>query len=94
MAIAQSMLGVQLDTQTDTLSLTCKSLIPVASTLVTKCKVLRESSKVFDPLRMLSPVTIKAKVFVQNLRQHNMEWDEPLSEDNQREWLNIAHDIK
>ena len=48
-----NVLGVQLATPTDTLALTCKSSIPVASTLVTKHEVLRESSKVFDPLGML-----------------------------------------
>ena len=69
MAIVQSMyvLGLQWDTQTDIQSLTCKSPIPVATTLVTKREVLRESSKVFDPLGTLSPVTIKAKVFMQKL---------------------------
>ena len=68
-----NVLGIQLDTQTDTLSLICKSSIPVASTLVIKHEVLRESSKVFDQLGMLSPVTLKAKVFVQKLQQYNME---------------------
>ena len=89
-----NVLGLQWDTQTDTLSLTCKSPIPAATTLITKREVLRESSKIFDPLGMLSPVTIKAKVFMQKLWQRNMEWDEPLTEGDQREWLDIAHDIE
>ena len=56
-----NVLGLQWETPTNTLSLTCKSPIPVATNLVTKCEVLIESSKVFDPLGKLSPVTIKAK---------------------------------
>ena len=43
---------------------------------------------------MLSPVTIKAKVFMQKLWQRNIAWHEPLTEDDQKEWLDIAHDIK
>ena len=45
-----NVLGLQWDTQTDTLSLTCKSPIPVATTLVAKHEVVRESSKVYSPL--------------------------------------------
>ena len=41
-----NVLGLQQDTQTDTLSLTSKSPIPAATTLVTKQEVLRESFKV------------------------------------------------
>ena len=89
-----NVLGLQWDTQTDTLSLTSKAPIPTVITLVTKREVLRESSKVFDPLGLLSPVTIKAKIFMQTLWQRNVDWDEPLSDEDQREWLNIAHDIQ
>ena len=67
-----NVLGLQWDTQNDTMSLTSKFPIPVATTLVTKREVLRESSKVFDPLGLLSPVTIKARVFMQTLWQHNV----------------------
>ena len=31
---------------------------------------------------------------MQKLWQRNMEWDEPLTEGDQREWLDIAHDIE
>jgi len=49
-----------------------------------KREVLRESCKVFDPLGLLSPVTIRAKTFMQSLWQRNVEWDEPLADDDQR----------
>ena len=49
-----NVLGLQWDTQTDMLSLTSKSPIPTVITLVTKQEVLRESSKVFDPLGLIT----------------------------------------
>ena len=89
-----NVLGLQWNTQTDVLSLTTKSPLPTATSLVTKRDVLRESSKVYDPLGLLSPVTIKAKIFIQTLWQHNVEWDGPLSDEIQQQWLSIAQDIQ
>ena len=37
-------------------------------------------------------MTIKAQIFIQKLWQHNVEWDEPLTEEDQQQWLHIAHD--
>ena len=89
-----NVLGLRWETQTDVLSLTTKSPLPAATSLVTKRDVLRESSKVYDPLWILSPVMIKAKLFIQTLWQCNVEWDEPLSEEVQRQWLCIAQDMQ
>ena len=77
-----NVLGLQWNTQTDTLSLTSKSSIPSITSLTTKREVLKESSKLFDPLGLLSPVTIKAKFFMQSLWQRNLDWDEPLSDED------------
>ena len=54
---------------------------------------MSESSKVFDPLGLLSPVTIRAKTFMQSLWQRNIDWDEPLSDEDQQQWLTIAKNI-
>ena len=89
-----NVLGLQWNTQTDSLSLSTKSPIPAATSLVTKRDVLRESSKIFDPLGLLSPVTIKAKTFMQRLWQNNIHWDELLADDVQQQWLHIARDIQ
>ena len=89
-----NVLGLQWDTQADTLHLTSKSPIPSITSLVTKREVLKESSKVFDPLGLLSPVTVRAKIFMQSLWQHNLDWDEPLSDEDQTQWLNIATNIQ
>jgi len=89
-----NVLGLQWNTHTDVLSLSTKSLLPAATSLVTKRDVLNESSKVYDPLGLLSPVTIKAKIFMQKLWQLNVEWDEPLTNADQQQLLHIAEDIQ
>lgn len=46
--------------------------------LTTKHEVLQESSKLFDPIGLIAPVTIRSKLLMQKLWQHHTEWDEPL----------------
>ena len=89
-----NVLGLQWNTKVDTLSLTSKSSIPSITSLITKREVLKESSKVFDPLGLLSPVTVKAKIFMQSLWQRNLDWDEPLSNEDQQQWLSIAENVQ
>ena len=89
-----NVLGLQWDTTNDTISLTLKSPIPTHHTLVTKREVLRESSKIFDPIGVLSPVTVRAKILIQKLWQQDIDWDEPLNNAAEQEWLSIATDIQ
>ena len=89
-----NILGLQWNTITDTLSFTPKTIIPDNSALITKREVLQQSSKIFDPLGFLSPVTIQAKLLMQTLWQKHVDWDEPLEKDLQDEWHTIAKDIQ
>ena len=89
-----NVLGLHWDTINDTMSFNLKSPIPVYHTLVTKREVLCEASKVFDPIGILSPVTVKAKIFLQRLWQQDLDWDEPLPTAAEQEWLSIATDIQ
>ena len=88
-----SILGLWLNTLTDTLSLTPQAPTPRHYTLVTKQEILWESLAIFDPLRLVSPVTIKAKIFIQHLWQQRLLWNEPLHQDDQDEWLTIINEI-
>ena len=47
----------------------------------TKRDILKLSSKIYDPLGLLSPVTVRAKLLLQELWKAQIPWDEPLSED-------------
>ena len=88
-----NILGMRWNTVTDTLSLTTRTSIPKHTFLVTKREVLRESSGIFDPLGLISPVTVKSKIFIQHLWQQQLHWDEPLSQSDQEEWLTITKEI-
>ena len=59
----------------------------------TKRDVLRESAKVYVPLGLLSPITIRTKIFIQELWEPGFKWDEPLPDDIQKQWLDISQDL-
>ena len=56
--------------------------------------MLQISSKTYDPLGLLSPVTIRAKLLIQELWQQKLEWDELLPLTLKTKWHSIAADIQ
>ena len=59
----------------------------------TKCAILKCASSIFDPLGLITPVTISAKLFIQQLWQQRHEWDSDLDEQLCTAWHTIACDI-
>ncbi|XP_015374667.1 PREDICTED: uncharacterized protein LOC107169419 [Diuraphis noxia] len=55
-------------------------------TKTTKRKMLSEIAAIFDPLGLLGPVIVNAKLIMQNLWQVKAGWGEPLPEEIQNEW--------
>jgi hypothetical protein len=55
---------------------------------LTKRNVLSDSSKIFDPLGLISCVTIVVKIIFQQLWKQSIDWDEPLPPDMQRHFMN------
>ncbi|GFW18454.1 uncharacterized protein TNCV_1184821 [Trichonephila clavipes] len=52
----------------------------------TKCKVLSEVAKIFDPLGWLAPTVIISKIFLQELWSQHLSWDEELLYSLSRQW--------
>ncbi|GFY63521.1 integrase catalytic domain-containing protein [Trichonephila inaurata madagascariensis] len=51
-----------------------------------KREVLSEIARVFDPLGLLSPCVVFMKILLQELWKLNLEWDEPIPEDLNKQW--------
>lgn len=72
-------LGVIWNTDSDEFMFNLSELIEFASTLpVTKRSVLKLTSKIFDPIGLLSPFTIKMKSMFQELCKNKSGWDDEL----------------
>ncbi|XP_075151043.1 uncharacterized protein LOC142225150 [Haematobia irritans] len=52
----------------------------------TKRNILSVSSRLFDPLGLLSPIIIKAKILLQQLWTNNLDWDESILQHLDTEW--------
>ncbi|XP_025270370.1 uncharacterized protein LOC112639710 [Camponotus floridanus] len=54
--------------------------------VLSKRTVLSLTARLFDPLGWLSPVTVRAKIWIQAAWLRGVEWDDPLPEDDAHQW--------
>lgn len=88
---ASKTLGIIWKPHGDTLNFKLK--LPLETSRISKRKVLSEVSQLFDPLGLLSPTIIKAKILLQSLWSSSLSWDEPLPAKLVQEWLKIRSDL-
>ncbi|XP_054722042.1 uncharacterized protein LOC129231704 [Uloborus diversus] len=68
--------------------------------IYTKRAVLSNIARIYDPLGLIGPIIVKAKIFVQKLWLLHIGWDEPLPDQESKEWkssvqsLSAIHCIK
>ena len=60
----------------------------------TKRDAARITSKVYDPLGFVTPVTVKMKLFCQSLCKKKMGWDEILDESSRSIWNDLLKGLK
>ncbi|XP_031617636.1 uncharacterized protein LOC116337338 [Contarinia nasturtii] len=53
---------------------------------ITKRKVVSFVMHLYDPIGLISPVTIKGRIFIQDLWRLKLDWDEELPEDMKNKW--------
>ncbi|KAK6016802.1 Pao retrotransposon peptidase, partial [Ostertagia ostertagi] len=80
-------LGVPWNASTD--ALVVKSQLPHFE-LLTKRNILRAVHSTFDPLGLLVPLLLRARIFLQNLWLKKYEWDQPIAESDVEQWNNIV----
>lgn len=60
----------------------------------TKRTVVSEMSRLFDPLGLVNPVIVKAKVFVHQLWKLKLSWDESLPIEHHTAWESYRKELK
>ncbi|XP_058820716.1 uncharacterized protein LOC131682920 [Topomyia yanbarensis] len=63
------------------------------STTITKRIALSDSARLYDPLGLVGPVIVLAKLFMQELWRNQRTWDEPLEEEVQQRWLQFRANL-
>ncbi|RYE12372.1 MAG: hypothetical protein EOP45_22955, partial [Sphingobacteriaceae bacterium] len=80
-------LGMQWNTTSDELSykLTLKKDVPQ----ITKRTILSDIASLFDPLGLLAPIIMRAKIFMQSLWLGTFGWDDEIPSELSQEWRAI-----
>lgn len=66
---------------------------PIEHTEPTKRVVLSEIASLFDPLGLLAPTIVAAKIFMQTLWAEGVSWDEPLPPSLADRWQTFRNDL-
>ncbi|XP_076664815.1 uncharacterized protein LOC143367133 [Andrena cerasifolii] len=83
-------LGIFWNAREDNISYTVNSNI---TERITKRTILSSIARIFDPLGLLGPVTITAKIIMQQLWQLQLDWDESLPIKLHTEWNTFITDL-
>ncbi|XP_038117973.1 uncharacterized protein LOC6051048 [Culex quinquefasciatus] len=60
---------------------------------ITKKVVLSDTASIFDPVGLIGPVVVQAKIFIQKLWQEKYGWDQTLAEDHRNYWLEYRRNL-
>lgn len=65
----------------------------IPSDTMTKRKVLLVVAQLFDPAGWITPITIRAKIFIQQIWLEGSSWDEMLSSESLAKWKIIRAEL-
>ncbi|XP_050312232.1 uncharacterized protein LOC126747553 [Anthonomus grandis grandis] len=85
-------LGIQYISKTDILTDQI-NINMLNDTIVTKRVILSQISKLYDPLGLVSPCIILAKILIQKLWLLKIGWDSTIPFDLEKDWLEIKIDL-
>ena len=86
-------LGLVWNTNTDELSISTKRFNQVKGE-VTKRNILATIASIYDPLGMLTPATIRLKIFLQELWQKQLGWDDSLDTNDEETWNTLTKNLQ
>ena len=88
-------LGIAWDSQKDELEFDLSKMVSESSRdRPTKRGILSTLASLFDPLGLVSPIGVTAKVLFQELCKLKLEWDEPIPEEKCLKWKIWLDDLK
>lgn len=79
-------LGVQWDLKTD--CFTYKVNADIDQAKCTKRSILKKTATIFDPLGLLTPFTLVAKLLIQELWREKVDWDDEVNDTVKKRWEN------
>ena len=89
-AKTEKVLGYIYSPKKDSISINVDKINPQ---VVTKREVLSETSKVFDPLSLCLPVTIRGCILMRDLWVEKLTWDEEIPSEYQKIWKELSKDL-
>lgn len=84
-------LGLQWSPLNDVLQY--KISMPQTNAAVTKRHILSVASQTFDPLGLVGPVIIEAKIILQKLWLAKLDWDDPVPDALRDEWFQYTDEL-
>ncbi|XP_062716443.1 uncharacterized protein LOC134291954 [Aedes albopictus] len=85
-------LGLRWDTQSDDFCFAFPEWRSNSSS-ITKRSVHSDAACFFDPLGLVGPVVVQAKIFIQRLWLLKCDWDDPLEESLQEMWMEYKQNM-
>ena len=61
---------------------------------ITKRSILSQTAKLFDPLGLLGPVVVSAKIMIQSLWKSKLGWDDPIPHELKNSWVEFRNQLK
>ena len=91
----QNILRLEWDPRLDQLQIVpSEKLMNEASWRFSKRNGLALISSLFDPLRLLSPLSIRGRIFIHSLWKLKINWDEPLTEEYSKALTDILREFQ
>ena len=91
----EKVLGYKYSPTRDVIKL-ADSNINLMVTLLSKRIILSQFSRIFDPLSLTAPVTIRGKILLSNIwkkKKSDDHWDEEVTEEDSKTWTNLSKDL-
>ena len=85
-------LGVQWNVSDDTIQFNFDNVV-TENRVETKRTLIQQAASIFDPLGLISPFTLKAKMLFQQCWKEGLDWDKPLTAGIAKEWAQWQNEV-